>query len=100
MWQLAYHSRELRELLATPEKTASNRADVMKHLQVMEQAVIELNRTGWPTNHPLVDANREKLLRDIRAAREAASREPPNFVIAGSISGACVYCHGNRPAGS
>ena len=96
MWQLAYHSRELRELMAAPEETAVHRAEVLQHLRMMEQATIELNRTGWPTNHPLVDANRSSLLQDIRTAQEAVSRDPPNFLLAGSVSGACAYCHPSR----
>jgi hypothetical protein len=96
MWRLAYHSRELRELMASPEETAVHRLEVLQHLRMMEQATIELNRTGWPTNHPLVDANRSSLLQDIRTAQEAVSRDPPNFVLAGSVSGACAYCHSSR----
>jgi hypothetical protein len=96
MWRLAYHSRELRELMTAPEKTTAHRADVLEHLRIMEQATIELNRTGWPTNHPLVDANRSSLLRDIRTAQEAVSRDPPNFLLAGAVSGACAYCHPSR----
>jgi len=93
---LAYHSRELRELMASPEETAAHRPEVLHHLRMMEQATIELNRTGWPTNHPLVDANRSSFLRDIRAAQEAVSRNPANFLLAGSVSGACAYCHPSR----
>lgn len=96
MWQLAYHSRELRGVMEAPEKTESQRGEILQHLQAMEQAVNELNRTGWPTNHPLVDANRSSFLRDLRTAQAAISREPPNYLIAGSVSGACVYCHGSR----
>ena len=96
MWRLAYHSRELRELLKSPEEAVSHRAELLNELGMMEQAVVDLNRSGWPTNHPLIDANRSSFLRDIRMAREGISREPPNFLLAGSVSGACSYCHGNR----
>jgi hypothetical protein len=96
MWRLAYHSRELRELMVSPDETAAHRAEVLQHLRVMEQATIDLNRTGWPTNHPLIDANRSSLLQDIRTAQEAVSRDPPNFLLAGAVSGACAYCHLSR----
>ena len=98
MWQLAYHSRELRVLMASPEETAVNRPEVLQHLRAMEQVMIELNRTGWPSNHPLVDANRSNFLQDIRTAQDAVSRDPPNFFRAGAVSGACAYCHGSRGA--
>lgn len=98
MWQLAYHSRELRVLMASPEETAVNRAEVLQHLRAMEQVTNDLNRTGWPSNHPLVDANRSSLLQDIRTAQDGVSRDPPNFFLAGAVSGACAYCHGSRGA--
>ena len=96
MWRLAYHARELRELMASPEETVAHRSKVLQQLEGMEQTAVDLNRTGWPTNHPLVDANRSNLLRDIRMAQAAIRREPPNFLLAGSVSGACAYCHPNR----
>jgi hypothetical protein len=96
MWRLAFHSRELRKLMTSPEKTSAHRAEVLQHLRMMEQATIELNRTGWPTNHSLIDANRSSLLRDIKTAQEAVSRDPPNFLLAGAVSGACAYCHPSR----
>lgn len=95
MWQLAYHSRELNDLMAR-EAFASQRAEVMQHLRLMEQAMLDLNRTGWPTNHPLVDAKRSNFLRDILNAQEAVSRDSPSFLLAGAVSGACAYCHPNR----
>ena len=96
MWRLAYHARELRELMRSPEYVEARRAAALDHLDGMEHAILDLNRSGWPTNHPLVDANRSTFLRDIKIAREAINREPPNFLLAGSVSGACVYCHGGR----
>jgi hypothetical protein len=92
MWQLAYHSRELGVLMASPEEIAVNRAKVLQHLQAMEQVTNDLNRTGWPSNHPLVDANRSSFLQDIRTAQDGVSRDPPNFFLAGVVSGAGAYC--------
>jgi hypothetical protein len=96
MWRLAYHSRALRELMTSPEETVAHRAEILQSLRAMEQAMNDLNRSGWPTNHPLVDANRSSFLQDIKTAEEAVSHDPPNFILAGSVSGACAYCHGNR----
>ena len=95
MWRLAYHSRELHELM-TRETTASQRAEVLQHLRMMEQATLDLNRTGWPTNYPLVDAKRSDFLRDIKNAQEAVCRDPPRFLLAGTVAGACAYCHPSR----
>jgi len=96
MWQLAYHSRELNRLMAVSATAESHRAEILAHLESMEQATIELNRTTWPTNHPLIDKNRSNFLRDIKVAEQAIRREPPNFLLASSVTGACIYCHGGR----
>lgn len=96
MWRLAYHSRELRELITDPEKPAAHREEILSHLEVMERAAVDLNRTGWPSNHPLIDANRINLLRDIQNAQAAVRRDPPNFFLASAVSGACFYYHPHR----
>lgn len=96
MWRLAFHARELRERIAAGEEAAPGRAEILRHLGGMEAAAVDLNRTGWPTNHPLIDAHQADLLRDIRAAQTAIGREPPNFLLAGAVSSACVYCHPSR----
>ena len=46
--------------------------------------------------HPLIDKNRSNFLRDIKVAEQAIRREPPNFLLASSVTGACIYCHGGR----
>ena len=64
----------------------------------MEQAATELNRTGWPSNHSLIDENRSDFLRDIKIAGDSIRHDPPNFLLASSVTGACVSCHSNRSA--
>jgi len=96
MWRLAYHSRELRELMKSPEEAASRRAEAIDHLDLMEQSALDLNRSGRASNHPVIDANRASFLRDIRLARDGIRRDPPNFLLARSISGACADCHAYR----
>jgi len=45
------------------------------------------------TNHPWLDHNLGAFQRDIDLARRAATHDPPNYYLAGSIAGACGYCH-------
>ena len=94
MWQLAYHSRELHRLMSLSSTPQLYRSDILEQLRGMERAAEKLDQSGWPTNHPLVDMNLANFRRDIRTAREAVEREPPNFLLAGPLTGACVYCHG------
>jgi hypothetical protein len=98
MWRLAYHSREVNQLLRSTGTIESHRKEILEHLEAMARAATELNRTGWPSNHPLIDENRSNFLRDIKMAGDAIRSEPPNFLLAGSVTGACVYCHGSRSA--
>ena len=96
MRQLAFHSRELNQLIRSGEGPQKEPEEMIMHLKAMEEAAAKLDQSGWPTNHPLIEMNLPRLRRDIRFAREAIEREPPNFLLAGPVTGACVYCHGGR----
>ena len=96
MRELAFHSRELNQLMQSSDGPQTQRTEIIMHLRAMEQAAEKLDQSGWPTNHPLIDMNLPSLRRDIKFAREAIEREPPNFLLAGPVTGACVYCHGGR----
>ena len=96
MRQLAFHSRELNRLLRASDGPQNQRREIALQLKAMEEAAGKLDQSGWPTNHPLIDMNLPSFLRDIKFAREAIEREPPNFLLVGSVTGACVYCHGGR----
>jgi hypothetical protein len=96
MRQLAFHSRELNQLIQSSDGPQKSRSEIIMHLRAMEEAAQKLDQSGWPTNHPMIDMNLPSLRRDIKFAREAIEREPPNFLLAGPVTGACVYCHGGR----
>ena len=96
MRQLAFHSRELNQLIQSSDGPQKSRSEIIEHLRAMEEAAEKLDQSGWPTNHPLIDMNLPSFRRDIKFAREAIEREPPNFLLAGPVTGACVYCHGGR----
>lgn len=96
MRQLAFHSRELNRLLRSSDGPQKQRNEILLQLKAMEEAAGKLDHSGWPTNHPLIDMNLPRFRRDITFAREAIEREPPNFLLVASVSGACVYCHGGR----
>jgi len=96
MRQLAFHSRELNQLIQSSDGPQKSRSEIIMHLRAMEEAAEKLDQSGWPTNHPLIDMNLPRFRRDIKFAREAIERDPPNFLLAGPVTGACVYCHGGR----
>ncbi len=96
MRELAAHARELNQLIKASDGPKAQRSEIITHLRAMEQAAEKLDQSGWPTNHPLIDMNLPSFRRDLRLAREAVEREPPNFLLAGPVTGACIYCHGGR----
>jgi len=96
MRELAAHSRELNQLIKSNDGPQAQRAEIVMHLHAMEEEAQKLDQSGWPTNHPLIDMNLPSFRRDLRLAREAVEREPPNFLLAGPVTGACIYCHGGR----
>jgi hypothetical protein len=96
MHQLASHSHALNQLIQSSDGPQAQRTEIIAHLKAMEEAAMRLDQSGWPSNHPMIDMNLPKFRRDLRFAREALERDPPNFLLAGPLTGACVYCHGGR----
>ena len=98
MWQLAKQVRELQLLMLEP--TSSNgqqRQKVSELLMTMEHTTSQLNTSGRPSNHPVIDRNLDALRRDIALARASVEKNPPNYFLVGSVTGACVYCHRGNP---
>jgi hypothetical protein len=94
MWQLAAEVRQLEQVLQVaeqgqevPQKTVS---DILER---METSAAALGPGNVPSNHPEIARNVDRLRRDIRRARRGVELLPPNYFWAGSVSGACRYCH-------
>lgn len=95
MRALASHSHQLQPLMQA-QAPQDHRDEIIEHLRAMEEAVEKLDQSGAPTNYPRLDMNLPSFRRDLKFAREAIEREPPNFLLASPVSGACAYCHGGR----
>jgi hypothetical protein len=95
MWQLAAGVADIDRILA-PDRvvTAEDRLDVIRILKRMEDATEALGPTGWPSNHPRITRHAGDLHADLERARHAVEREPPSYYLAGTVSGACLDCHG------
>ena len=91
---LAAHAREVNQLMRQGDAPQDHRAKIVEHLRAMEQAAEKLDQAGWPTNHPQVDMNLPTFRRNLKFAREAIEHEPPNYLLAAPVTGACVRCHG------
>ena len=98
MWQLARQVRDLQLLMLEPTSTNERqRQKVVELLMTMEHTTSQLNTSGRPSNHPVIDHNLDALRRDIALARVSVEKNPPNYFLVGSVTGACVYCHRGNP---
>ena len=94
--------RELRALNTALRERDENtdpkalQAEVLTRLAEIDRAAQSLeSQTSWQSNHPNMKRNLSRLRTDVRDARRAAQKDPPSYFLAGSVSGACLYCHGD-----
>jgi hypothetical protein len=93
MWQLARDVRELEKTLREPgEVDEQRRATISRLLVSLEERAAQLNSSGRPSNHPMLDAHLPSFRRDIMLARQGV--EKGSYTLVGLLPGACVYCHG------
>jgi len=94
MWALAGHAEELDQLMnESSEGDEALQAQVIRLLGEMDRDAQALGPGDWPSNHPRVSRNVESFRRELRDARRTAELDPPNYFLAGSVTGACVQCH-------
>ena len=95
MWRLASNVNELDDLMRSPEPIDdARRARISQLLAAMDDAVRDLATNGRPTNHPLIGDNLDGFRRALETARASVATEHPNYYLVGSVSGACLSCHG------
>ncbi|MBI3606759.1 MAG: hypothetical protein HY207_02195 [Nitrospirae bacterium] len=98
MLKLARHVRSLDRILREPAPYSTDQqTQVVNILRAMEATAAELDPGGQRSNHPLIDRNIGAFRRDIELARRAAEHDPPNYFLAGTVSGACRSCHQEQP---
>ena len=91
MRALADHAATIDALLRSPRPP---RAAVVMQLSQMETIVLSLSDEDARSIHPQLWKNIDTFRRDLATARRAAEQEPPNYFLAGTVAGACGYCHG------
>lgn len=93
MAKLARGVQALNRIFVHGDPTIDQREAVVAILGEMQTVAAELDPSGQRTNHPLIDKNVAAFRRNLALAREGAERTPPNYFLAGSISGECSSCH-------
>jgi hypothetical protein len=94
MGRLAVGVRSLDALLAegAPREEA-RRERVIEVLREMERASRALGSGDARSNHPRLDEGIDAFRERVAAARRGAEAQPPDYYLAGTVSGACRYCH-------
>jgi hypothetical protein len=95
MWTLAALAERLHDISSEPADADAHRIEIVGILSNMEALTNSLKRDGIPSNHPRLNRNLDKFRADIQAASRAVEHDPPNYLRAAAIPGACVYCHGD-----
>ena len=96
MGQLAVQMRALESLMMQSETPLpSDHQRVTEILTTMQALARDLTR-GQDTHHPDLNRYAPVLEQRIDRALFAVRRTPPNYFFAGTISGACEYCHAPR----
>jgi hypothetical protein len=95
MWQLASDVSQVDDLMRRPEPMdETRRAQIAQLLSAMDDSARALATGGRPTNHPLIEENLDGFRRALATARASVASGRPNYYLVGSVSGACLACHG------
>jgi hypothetical protein len=95
MWQLASEVNQLDDLMHQPGPIdETRRTRILGILSAMDAATSELATHGRPTNHPLIAEHLDAFRQTVAAARAAVASERPSYYLVGTVSGACLACHG------
>lgn len=67
--------------------------EVLSALDGVLAAARALQPGGVTVSHPMLQEKLPQFLVDIEHARAAAALDPPQYFLAGSVSGSCMACH-------
>ena len=94
MGEIAVRVRAIEGILREGSPGPARRAEVQRLLEELEREASALSVESVRASHPALAGNLDGFLADIRMARRAVAADPPNYFLAGTISGACAACHG------
>lgn len=92
MHELAHNIEQLRQQLEAEKSTPDNKA-VQSTLENMIRIANELDNAGLATNHLRMANHIDDFRRHLNQALVAAQAEPPNYFLAGALTGECLACH-------
>ena len=74
----------------------SSREQIIDLLNQMENEAAPLGAGTRQTNHLLIDEHIDEFRTDVKHALRAVEEDPPNYYLAGRLSGSCLACHVRR----
>ena len=94
MGRMAKDVVALDSALQNPEASRDDyNAELLRILRSMRSTAASLSGKAASTNHPRLDRFLPALIDDIDRAITAAENKSENYFYAGSVIGACEYCH-------
>lgn len=94
MHELGRLVRQLDGLLNGPPLDVVQQQQVVGLLDEMESLAVGLEGAGAPSGHPEFDEMAPRFRAFVGTAKHGVQQEPPSYYAAGTITGACMYCHG------
>lgn len=94
MQAMAAHASRIDEILRDEHPPGTARAEVVVEIKAISAIAHALSVDDARTVHPVLWRNIDKFRADVDLAARQAQAEPPNFFLAGTVAGACAYCHG------
>lgn len=97
MLRLSRHVWSINDIFDSQEHIAGyNRQRIIELLKNIEDEAYKLGAGARQTNHLLIDENIEEFRADVEKALQAVETDPPNYYLAGRLSGSCLACHVKR----
>ena len=97
MLRLSQYVWSINDIFDSQEHIAGyNRERIIELLKNMEKEADVLGAGARQTNHLLIDQNIEAFRADVERARQSVEADPPNYYLAGRLSGSCLACHTKR----
>mgnify|MGYP001057869049 CR=1 FL=1 len=94
MHEFAFELQQLDlALLNTGEYSPELQSRVLNRLGNIEEIAEGLLEGDLATNHTFLSLDMELFLRTVERAEAGMRRMPPQYYLAGRVSGACLNCH-------
>jgi hypothetical protein len=94
MLRLSLYIRELNAILGGKDHIShEDQSRILEVLWLINTTTDALGAGSVDTNHLVIDDHIDQFKSEVIAAISAAKAKPPNYFIAGQLTGSCVACH-------